>query len=93
MSGDVYTRNNLGTIGGSLGVFETAFRIFISVCVISESAADSAYLISRTEVNKLNWTQKLPEVELNRIIFTYKSVESGEGHCGIHHFVILFYTH
>ena len=49
MGGDVYTRNILGTIGGSLGVFETAFRIFISVCVISESAADSAYLITVVE--------------------------------------------
>ena len=56
MSSDVYTRNILGTIGGSLGVFETAFRIFISVCVISESAADSAYLISRTEVYDENVT-------------------------------------
>ena len=52
MSGDVYTRNILGTIGGSLGVFETAFRIFISVCVISESAVDSVHLISQTEVRE-----------------------------------------
>ena len=50
MSGDVYFQNILGTVVGSLGVFETAFRIFISICVISESAVDSVHLISQTEV-------------------------------------------
>ena len=50
MSGDVYNRNIPGTIGRSMGVFETAFRIFIYVCVLSESAVDSGYLISLTEV-------------------------------------------
>ena len=58
MSGDVYTRNILGTIGGSLDVFETAFRIFISVCVISESAVDSVHLISRTEVYRITMVFK-----------------------------------
>ena len=52
MRGDVYTRNILGTIGGSMGVFETVFRIFISLRVLSESAVDSGYLISLTEVRK-----------------------------------------
>ena len=50
MSGDVYSRTILGTIGGSMGVFETVFRIFISARVLSESAVDSGYLISLTEV-------------------------------------------
>ena len=41
----------LGIIGASMGLFETGFRIFISATVLSESAADSAYLIRRTEVS------------------------------------------
>ena len=49
--------------------------------------------MKEVHLNKLNWTQTLPEVGLNRDIYTYKSVESGDGHCGIHHCVILFYTH
>ena len=51
MSGDVYTGNILGAIGGSMVVFETVFRIFISVRVLSESAVDSGYLIILTEVH------------------------------------------
>ena len=46
MGGDVYARYILATIGGSLEVFEIAFRTFISVCVISESAVDSVQLIT-----------------------------------------------
>ena len=50
MSGDVYNRDILGTFGGSMEVFETVFRIFISARVLSGSAVDSGYLISLTEV-------------------------------------------
>ena len=35
-----------------MGLFETGFRIIISVMVISELAVDLSYLISQTEVNE-----------------------------------------
>ena len=50
MAEEISADNFLGIIGGSMRLFETGFRIFISATVISESGADLKYLISQTEV-------------------------------------------
>ena len=50
MTVEISAKNFWGIIGGSMGLFETGFRILISVMVISELAVDLSYLISQTEV-------------------------------------------
>ena len=40
MTVEISAKNFLGIIGGSMGLFETGFRILISVMVISELAVD-----------------------------------------------------
>ena len=50
MTVEISAKIFVGIIGGSMGLFETGFRIIISVMVISELAVDLLYLISQTEV-------------------------------------------